>query len=259
VLCSAETDGATDRIIAGCAEAGAPGYRGYRLAAEGTDDNLAILTTLPVRDRLPYPQGRTVDSNNFGGLRLTTPGGREITVFDTWLRFDVGIAEALETTVAELSEGRRRSRSDDELALLELPQLANIEEILSEHLPAGVPDATAPVIVAGGFNTESHLDWAPRADSGGPAPRWQITGRMAKAGFLDAHRQIHPDPLAEPGSTYDTLDAGQRLPHRVDYAFVGGTGIEVRDAWVVDTRLPAHGTGPFYSDHGALVVDLLVS
>lgn len=250
VLCCTETNGATDRL--------APGYDGHRLAAEGTDDNLAILTRLPLRELLPAPAGRTVDSYNLGGVRLGLPGGGEITVFDTWLRFDVGIAEALETTAAELAEGRPRSRSDDELALLELPQLANVEEILTEHLPARVPDGR-PVVVAGGFNTESHLDWPLGADAGRPAPRWQVTARMAKAGFTDAYRAVHPDPTAAPGSTFNPLDDSQLLPHRIDYAFVGGGGVTVRDAWVVDTRLPAHGPGPFYSDHGALVVDLTVA
>lgn len=252
ILCCTETLGATDRLVARC-----PGYAGHRLAAEGTDDNLAILTTLPVRDRLPYPVGRTVDSYNFGGLRLALPGGGGISVFDTWLRFDVGIAEALEVTAAELAEGRPRTRSDEELTLLELPQLANVEEILTEHLPAAVPDDTEPVIMAGGFNTESHLDWT---DPGGPiAPQWQVTRRLAKAGFVDAYRAAHGDPRGWPGSTFNPLDPAQRLPHRIDYAFLGGSGIEVTGARVVDTRLDRHGAGAFYSDHGALVVDLLVA
>ena len=252
ILCCTETLGATDRLVARC-----PGYAGYRLAAEGTDDNLAILTALPVRAQLPYPVGRTVDSYNFGGLRLALPGGRGIGVFDTWLRFDVGIAEALEATAAELAEGRPRTRSDEELTLLELPQLANIEEILTEHLPAAVPDDTEPVILAGGFNTESHLDWTDPAAA--IAPQWQVTRRLAKAGFVDAYRAVHGDPRGWPGSTFNPLDPGQRLPHRIDYAFVGGSGIEVTGARVVDTRLARHGAGAFYSDHGALVVDLLIA
>lgn len=260
VLCCTETAGATDRIVAGCATAGLDGYRGHRLAADGTDDNLAIVTRLPVLAELRCPPGRTVDSYNFAGLRLGLPGGRSFSVFDTWLRFDVALAEALETTAAELAEGRARGRSDDELAMLELPQLANVEEILAEHLPAVVPDDTEPVILAGGFNTESHLDWPVELTvdrfGGALAPRWQVTDRLAKAGFVDAYRQVRPDPRADPGSTFNPLDDAQRLPHRIDYAFVGGAGATVSHARVLDERLPAHGPGPFYSDHGALVVDL---
>ncbi|MGA8117819.1 MAG: endonuclease/exonuclease/phosphatase family protein [Actinocatenispora sp.] len=256
VFCT-ETAGATERIVDACRAAGRADCRGHRLSADDADDNLAIVTHLPVVARMPYPAGRTVDSYNVGGLRLRLPGGRDIAVFDTWLRFDVEIVEALEGAAAEVATGRRRTRTDEDLALLELPQLANVEEILSEYLPAMVPDSATPVIIAGGLNTESHLD-SVRADL--PyRPQWQVTRRLAKAGFLDTFRAAHPDPEAVPGGTYDALDPDQRLPHRIDYVLAGGAGIEVVDARVLDGRLPEHGPGPFYSDHAALVVDLLIA
>lgn len=250
VLCCTETYGATGAIVAGLGAA----YRGWPLAAAGTDDNLSIVTRLPVTARLPYPEGRTVDSYNLGGVRVGLPGGGELAVVDTWLRYDVAIADALEQTAADLAAGRPRSRTDDELAMLELPQLANVEEILTEYLPAAVPDQTTPVVLAGGFNTESHLDTGTDALI---TPRWQVTRRLAKAGFVDAYRAARPDPRRWPGETYDPLDPTQRLPHRIDYAFVG-PGVSVVSARTVAERLPAHGAGPFYSDHAALVVDLAV-
>ncbi|BCJ36104.1 hypothetical protein Athai_36070 [Actinocatenispora thailandica] len=265
VLCCVETEGATDRIVAGLHAAGHPDYRGHRLAVDGTDDNLAIVTRLPVLDRLPAPAGRTVDSYNFGGLRLQLPDGGDVAVFDTWLRFDVAIADALEATVAEIVDGAERTRNDEQLALLELPQLANIEEILTEHLPAALADSPAgqdtPVLLAGGFNTESHLDLA----AGDPdyrrqvRPQWQVTARLAKAGFADAYRLAHPDPAADPGGTFDRPAGDQRLPHRIDYVFVDERRVRVRAAETVRRRLPCHGPGGFYSDHAALVVDASIS
>lgn len=264
ILCCTETYGATQRLVAGLGGA----YRGYPLAAAGTDDNLSVVTRLPVTARLPYPEGRTVDSYNLGGVLVGLPDGGELAVFDTWLRYDVAIADALERTAAEIAAGRERSRTDGELALLELPQLANIEEILTEHLPAAVPEET-PVVLAGGLNTESHLD-ADAAD--GPddepaelrryrrevKPRWQVTRRLEKAGFVDAYRSVWPDPRRWPGATFDPLNPAQRLPHRIDYVFAGGPGVSVTGARTYGTRLPMHGPGPFYSDHAALVVDLAV-
>ncbi len=256
VLCCTETAGATERLVRRCREAGRADYRGYRLAVRGTDDNLSIITRLPVHARLTCSPGRTVDSYNLGGLRLGLPGGGAVAVFGVWLRFDVGIVEALETTAEECATGRERTRTDEELALLEMPQLVNIEEILSEHLPVMVPDDAVPVVLAGGFNTESHLD-ADGVDL--PyQPNWQVTRQLAKAGFVDAYRTAHPGPGERPGSTYNPLLADQRLPHRIDYVFAGGQGIEVLDARVLDRRLAQHGPGPFYSDHAALLVDLRV-
>lgn len=261
VLCSTETAGAAELVAEACNRATGGGYRFHRLSGPDDDDNLAVVTRLPVVEAYPAPAGRTVDSYNLGGLRLRLPGGTEVNVFVTWLRFDVGIVEALELTARELAEGRPRTFSDADLARLELPQLANIEEILAEHLPAAVPDDSVPLILAGGVNTESHLDWA-GADP--PARRgitvdWQVTRRLSKAGFLDTYRVAHPDPETWPGSTCNPLDPDQRMPHRIDYVFARGSGIEVLDARAVETRLPAHGPGPFYSDHAAVVTDLRIT
>lgn len=255
VLCCTETYGAADELAA------ALGYRGYRLSEPHNDDNLAIVTRLPVVERFGHPVGRTVDSYNLGGLRLALPGGRRFSVLDVWLRFDLGMVEALETTARQVAEGRRRSYSDTDLARLELPQLTNVEEILADHLPAVAPDESEPVLLAGGLNTESHLDWAATELPArhGITPDWQVTQALAKAGFLDAYRVAEPDPESAPGSTCNPLDEDQRMPHRIDYVFARGSGIEVAGARTVDERLPAHGPGPFYSDHAALVVDLLIT
>jgi endonuclease/exonuclease/phosphatase family metal-dependent hydrolase len=261
VLCCTETAGAAEQIVAACNRAGAGGYRNYRLSDPTDDDNLSVVTRLPVAEEYVRPAGRTVDAYNLGGLRLRLPNGTEVSVFDTWLRFDVGVVEALEGTAAELAEGRPRTFSDADLARLELPQLANIEEILAEHVPGAVPDDAAPVILAGGFNTESHLDWAAADPPGrqGITVDWQVTRRLSKAGYQDTYRVAHPDPERRPGSTCNPLDPHQRLPHRIDYVFARGSGIEVVDACAVDERLPAHGPGPFYSDHAAVVVDLRIA
>lgn len=261
VLCCTETAGAAELITETCNRATGGGYRFHRLSGPDDDDNLAVVTRLPVVEEYPVPAGRTVDSYNLGGLRLRLPGGTEINVFDTWLRFDVGVVEALEGTAAELAGGRPRTFSDTDLARLELPQLTNIEEILAEHLPAAVPDDSVPLILAGGFNTESHLDWAGGDPPGrrGITVDWQVTRRLSKAGFLDAYRVAHPDPETWSGSTCNPLDPDQRMPHRIDYVFARGSGIEVGDVRAVDERLPEHGPGPFYSDHAAVVADLRIT
>jgi hypothetical protein len=261
VLCCTETAGAAALIADACDRATGGGYRHYRLSDPADDDNLAVVTRLPVVEEYPRAAGRTVDSYNLGGLRLRLPGGGEINVFDTWLRFDVGIVEALEATAAELATGRQRTFSDTDLVRLELPQLTNIEEILAEHLPVAVPDDSVPVILAGGFNTESHLDWAGGDPPGrhGITVDWQVTRRLSKAGFLDAFRVAHPDPETWPGSTCNPLDPAQRMPHRIDYVFARGSGIEVLDSRTVDQRLTEHGPGPFYSDHAAIVADLRIA
>ena len=62
--------------------------------------------------------------------------------------------------------------------------------------------------MTGDFNTPSHLDWTPAVDGRPrrtvhyPVP-WPVTSAVAAAGFIDAYRAVHPDPVAAPGHHVD--------------------------------------------------------
>ena len=63
-----------------------------------------------------------------------------------------------------------------------------------------------PTFMTGDFNTPSALDWTPavdavRADVHYPVP-WPVTRAVARAGFTDTYRAVHPDPVATPGITW---------------------------------------------------------
>lgn len=75
---------------------------------------------------------------------------------------------------------------------------------------------TEPFIIAGDFNSPSHLDWTeetkflptydykngiifPRDIHGGWTFEWPSTKLLMDTGFLDSYRQIHPSVIDKPG------------------------------------------------------------
>ncbi|MFJ9853181.1 endonuclease/exonuclease/phosphatase family protein [Streptomyces sp. NPDC101150] len=66
---------------------------------------------------------------------------------------------------------------------------------------------SAPAIVAGDFNTPSHLDWteATKAKHCNSAVEWPATKAFADKGFKDSYRELHPSPAKVPGNTWSPV------------------------------------------------------
>lgn len=128
-----------------------------------------------------------------------------------------------------------------------------------------------PTFFTGDFNSPSHLDWTPRAvaalgwqpssiDPPGRryAVRWPVTVALAKAGFTDSYRAIHPDPVTDPGITYCDTDypACARWDEwdRIDQVYAAGPVTPVASE-VVGEGGPYSDivSTPWPSDHRAVV------
>lgn len=161
-------------------------------------------------------------------------------------------------SVAEIIELERRIR----LPRLERP-LASSRALLEVGIP---------VFLAGDFNAPSHLDWTSatvglRRHVRAAVP-WPVSGAVEAAGFRDAWREVHPDPLAEPGLTWwaerpptGGYEPGPDTPDdRIDMVYVAGP------ARVLDSRIigeagradVAISVDPWPSDHRAVVVTVEV-
>lgn len=110
-------------------------------------------------------------------------------------------------------------------------------DLLNEALAA--TEGAAAVIVAGDFNEPSGRGWTGDAAAAGPHPlavAWPTTARLEAAGFVDAFREVHHDPVARPAFTwtprYDEA-ATDDHPDRIDFVFARGEGLSVLDAWTV--------------------------
>ncbi|MFG2208518.1 endonuclease/exonuclease/phosphatase family protein [Streptomyces sp. NPDC048638] len=66
---------------------------------------------------------------------------------------------------------------------------------------------SAPGIVAGDFNTPSHLDWTKETKSEhcNSTVEWPATKAFADKGFKDSYRELHPSPANEPGNTWSPV------------------------------------------------------
>ncbi len=66
-------------------------------------------------------------------------------------------------------------------------------------------EAGVPVFLTGDFNTPSGRDWSEAAVERRGLARpidWPVPRAIEAAGFLDSFRQVHPDPVADPGLTW---------------------------------------------------------
>ncbi len=82
-----------------------------------------------------------------------------------------------------------------------LPKILPYLETLTPLVEQGIP-----VFLAGDFNAPAHTDWVPKAVNSRPFLRysvdWPVSRAIAAAGFRDSWREVHPDPLANPGLTW---------------------------------------------------------
>ena len=110
-----------------------------------------------------------------------------------------------------------------------------------------------PVIFTGDHNEPSSLDWteatvAARNDVP-EAVRWPVSEAILGLGFRDTYREVHPDPVEDPGITHEI--AGDRI----DYVYAAGP-IDTLDSQLVgeeggpDVEI---GFKPWTSDHRAVL------
>ena len=119
----------------------------------------------------------------------------------------------------------------------------------------------AAMFVTGDFNEPSPLDWTEAVCQAGRCPcivDWPTAAAVLQAGFVDAYRQIHPDPLKAPGYTWTPLtsvDDPQDRHDRIDQVLVAGDGVSVENAEVVGES-PENAdivVTPYPSDHRGVV------
>ena len=120
-----------------------------------------------------------------------------------------------------------------------------------------------PLLFTGDLNQPSHLDWTAEAapEHGGVGPvAWPVSEALVGAGLRDSYREVHPDPLADPGNTWGSVAGNEGRPDRIDYAYVGGP-VDVASSQVVGERGGAGvdvGYPKWTSDHRAVLAELSV-
>lgn len=139
---------------------------------------------------------------------------------------------------------------------------AQVDRLLAEV--KGSQAEGLPIFLTGDFNEPSHRDWTAAAVKQKFCPlvvEWPATKRVEEAGFADAYRAIHRDPVAQRGLTWTpTTRSDDPKDHhdRIDFVFALEAKSRVRGAKVVGEAQEWADivVAPYPSDHRGVVAEV---
>ena len=201
--------------------------------------NLSVMSRYPIVD-----VHRLSTGFRFGGVSIELRPGVVVQAYSIWLNYLPSVGQQLDAGAT----GEALAAADAETRGSEM------HGVLEELLPHLASTPGMPVIVGGDFNSGSHLDWTAAAaalpNHLGRVVGWPVSIAMRDAGFVDAFRFAHADPVQDPGLTWspEFPDSHQ---DRIDYVYVLGDDWQIEDAMV----LSDHPDG-WPSDHAAVLTIL---
>lgn len=246
-------------------------FRGVQLTRQpdrpNNKDNLWLFSWLPVAEVYPMAVTGVLTTFNFGGARLELPDGTDLHAFSVWLHHLDDPIRPTAQAVLERVPGLQRSTTAEQIVATDHLHRRPMATELLDRLRALVPDESATVILGGDFNTLSHVDWSADYASlpghGELVLDWPVMKGFEAAGFTDTYRHANPDVARHPGDTRPGR-ARTYAPSRIDYILTRGERLRVVSSSPRARRLPHHRHGvlnelhPFYSDHAAVVTELVV-
>ncbi|WP_025007062.1 LamG-like jellyroll fold domain-containing protein [Marinilabilia salmonicolor] len=202
--------------------------------------NLSLLSRFP-----PVKSFNVFRPNHAGALQVAINNTRRILVAPVWLSQQPDLAAYVaksdaQTDTIEVREMESRGRE------------ANF--ILSEMRPFLINANQIPVVIAGDFNSGSHLDWTERNQKkhNGLVVDFPATKFMQEAGFADAYRSVFPNETIDHGHSWSPVYK-EGLQARMDFIYYQGKMLTPSVAAVIDSA-----AFEFPSDHAAVVVSFRV-
>ena len=224
-------------------------------AWQGGSRHLCVLTRFEIEETFFHHDWHGV------GARIVEDQGRALVVYSTW------IAPAVYMLYHLREEGDVSGESvlKDEAGRVRAAATGN-----GDPRTPGASGHMA-VLVGGDWNSPSHLDWTVDAAKVFRF-RWAldlpVSRAMSDAGFADAFRELHRDPVQTPGITWsalfrETADKPETAD-RVDRLYIHQPAGEGRLRPIAATVIPlvledasvSQAGRVFPSDYGGIVVDL---
>lgn len=143
------------------------------------------------------------------------------------------------------------------------------------------------VILMGDFNECSHLDWTEQTKDlyshNGMAIAWANSSYLSASAFVDAYRELHPNPVTHPGATWPSEAKGRGSTSwapkcderdRIDFVYYNRKRLRATSAALVGSRryyvynklAEAKGRdtfllqeSPWPTDHKGVVVDFEIT
>ncbi len=197
--------------------------------------NVSLLSRYPVvEDVSVFEEFKCV------GAIFELPNQQRIAVYSIWLPYAAEIWEAGTRDIRQpekMLEACQPSQAD----------LVRIHELIRQRLKS--PDyAEVPVIIAGDFNSMSHLDYLPSSQHQyGVSVDWPTSQVLTDAGFHDSWRELHPEVDRKTDRTWSPRFPDQEQD-RIDYIYYRGEPLLPVESKLIDTFEPK-----FPSDHAAVV------
>lgn len=155
--------------------------------------------------------------------------------------------------------------------VLEIERIWRVEESVVSESPSieqlcgvlpSLLSQDIPLFFTGDFNTPSHLDWtgevAAIRDVVSYPIAWPVSEALFEVGFRDSYRDIHPDPVTNPGFTWTpgSLDGVEDEVHdRVDWILSAGPSTTLDSQLMGEPGNPEVDivVDPWPSDHRSVV------
>lgn len=212
---------------------------GFHFHPRGT--NVSIHSRFPViEDISVFQEFKCV------GALLQLPNGSKVAVYSIWLPYDGEIWAPGTRNVNDVpSMLRACASSATDLAKMK----AEIDKRLSAEKYKGIP-----VIIAGDFNSMSHLDYTEAAkDHHKAVVDWPTSHVLLQQGFRDSYRDHNPVVDRKKDRTW-TPRFPEQEEDRIDFIYHKGPGLTSTGSTHIDSHPLL-----FPSDHSAVVTSFALS
>jgi endonuclease/exonuclease/phosphatase family metal-dependent hydrolase len=214
---------------------------GFELQTASPTENLAIISRFKMKESSSNAKFKS------NVATVTLPNNKKILIGNWWLRY----ASKHEYTGSYANTGLNSEdwvKEDRELGAVDAQ--TNLDKDIDPILRS---DPTLPVIIAGDFNSGSHLDWTARAAflhyGYGPVD-FPISKLMLQRGYTDSYRILYPDEVTYPGGTFAAI-YGHMQTSRIDYIYSKGLGLKAMFSKII--RTPPQIDDVWPSDHSAVL------
>lgn len=210
---------------------------GFHLHARG--ENVSIHSRYPiVEDISVHEPFKCV------GALIRLPNERLVAFYSIWLPYDGEIWERGTRDTSNV-QSMLKACAPSEVDLLKIYKQIKAK---LEQTPAGKTQGEIPIIIAGDFNSMSHLDYTQVArDQYVAVVDWPTSRVLIEAGFRDAYREKHPVVNRLKDRTW-TPRFSEQEQDRIDFIYYKGRVLQCLESWVIDS----HKDG-FPSDHAAVL------
>ena len=211
----------------------------FNMITASSSANLALFSRFSIEK---FPVKENFKSNL---AIITLPTDKNLLVADWWLRY----AYRPEYTDYYLNKGLNTQdwiKEDQELGA------EDAKTNLDTDIAPVIQNRDMPIIIAGDFNSGSHLDWTARAaylHNGYGSVALPISKLMLDRGYTDSFRKLNPDEVTHPAGTFAAI-FGHLQTSRIDFIYYKGEKLKPLASKIIRTAPEIDDVWP--SDHSAV-------